>query len=77
MPGESKRTTDTGYENPNGQVVVRNTGLPGTDFGQRIYELRCKHCGHVYGANGSDIHERKCPECQGGRPGFPLAASAT
>jgi hypothetical protein len=77
MPGESKRTTDPGYENPNGQVVVRNTGLPGTDFGQHIYELRCKHCGLSYGANGSDIHERKCPKCQGGRPGFPLAAWAT
>jgi hypothetical protein len=68
----SKGTTEPGYENPNGQTVVRNTGQPGTDFGQHVYELRCKPCGHIYGANGSDIHERKCPMCQGGRPGIPL-----
>ena len=72
MSRESKRTTDPGYENSNGQTVVRHTGQPGTDFGQSVYELRCKDCGHVYGANGSDIHERKCPACQAGRPGLPL-----
>ena len=46
-------------------------GLPGTDHLQRIYVLRCDHCGYEYGANGSDAHERKCPRCQGGRPGLP------
>ena len=70
MSREGKGTTDSGYENPNGQVVVRNTGERGMDFGQYVYELRCKHCGDAYGANGSDIHERKCPKCQGGRPGI-------
>jgi hypothetical protein len=70
MSRKAKGTTDPDYENPNGQVVVRNTGLPGTDFGQYVYELRCNHCGHHYGANGSDIHERKCPQCQCGRPGL-------
>jgi Zn finger protein HypA/HybF involved in hydrogenase expression len=72
MSGQGKGTTDPGFENPNGQVVVRHTGQPGTDFAQYVYELRCKHCGHVYGANESDIHERKCPACQGGRPGIPF-----
>jgi hypothetical protein len=24
----------------------------------------------VYGTNGSDMHGRRCPECQGGAPGI-------
>jgi hypothetical protein len=72
MSRKAKNTTDPGYGNPNGQIVVRDTGKPGTDHYQRVYELRCKHCGHVYGANGADIHERKCPKHQGGMPGLPL-----
>ena len=59
-----------GYVNPNGQTVIRDTGLLGTDHGQRVYELKCSTCGHVYGANGSDNHLRKCPNCQGGRSGL-------
>ena len=65
------KTTQPGYLNRTGQVVVRNTGLPGTDKNQSIYQLGCSRCGHVYGANGSDIHERKCPNCQGGAKGLP------
>lgn len=30
--------------------------------------LACTHCGANYAANGSDIHLRKCPACQGGNP---------
>ena len=65
-------TTVPGYENRNGQVVIRNTGKTGTDHNQVVYEMECKHCGHHYGANGTDIHERKCPKCQGGKPGLAL-----
>ncbi len=64
------KTTQPGYVNRNGQVVICNTGLPGTDKNQSVYELGCSHCGHVYGANGSDIHEPKCPKCQGGVEGL-------
>lgn len=63
------KTTQPDYVNCNSQVVIRNTNLPGTDHGQTIYQLACV-CGHVYGANGSDIFERKCPKCQGGAPGL-------
>lgn len=66
------RSTQAGYENKNGQVVVRATGLPGSDHGQSIYVLRCRPCGEEYGANGSDIWLRRCPACQGGRPGLAL-----
>lgn len=65
-------TTRPGYVNRNSQVVIRNTGMPGTDHGQSIYQLHCSHCRREYGANGSDIFQRKCPKCQGGQPGLAM-----
>jgi hypothetical protein len=50
-------TTAPGYRNRNGQVVVRDTGSPGTDHMQRIYVLSCENCKAEYGANGSDIFQ--------------------
>jgi Zn finger protein HypA/HybF involved in hydrogenase expression len=49
---------------------MRATGLSGNDHLQFIYVLRCEACGHEYGANGSDIFQRRCPNCQGGKPGL-------
>jgi hypothetical protein len=72
MPGNT-RTTTPGYINRNGQTVIRATGLPGTDHLQYIYVLRCGSCGNEYGANGSDVHIRKCPRCQGGMPGLAFS----
>jgi len=70
------KTTHPGYVNePHGQEVIRNTGLHGTDKNQYVYQLGCSHCGHIYGANGSDIFERKCPKCQGGQPGLDYEKS--
>ena len=70
-PGKvASRTTQPGYENRNRQVVVRSTGSAGTDHGQYVYVLRCGECGHEYGANASDIFQRRCPLCQRGRPGL-------
>ena len=66
-------STRPGYVNPRGQVVIRNTGLPGTDRGQSVYQLGCSLCGHVYGANGSDIHLRRCPMHDRGAPGLGYA----
>jgi hypothetical protein len=63
-------STAPGYVNRGGQVVIRNTGLAGTDHGQSVYQLGCSFCGEVYGANGSDIFQRKCPKCQGGASGL-------
>jgi hypothetical protein len=65
-------STQPGFTNSNGQTVLRATGLPGTDYGQSIYALKCGRCAAEYGANGSDIWLRKCPQCQGGRPGLSL-----
>lgn len=69
---KSGATTRPGYRNRNGQIVIRATGQAGTDHNQQVYQLACEHCGLNYGANGSDIHQRKCPSCGGGRPGLVL-----
>ena len=61
-------TTQVGYVNRNGQTVVRATGLPGNDHMQYTYVLKCGSCDTEYGANGSDIFQRRCPPCQGGQP---------
>jgi len=67
-----KGTTRIGYVNRNEQEVVCRTNLPGNDHLQKTYVLRCKRCGAEYGANGTDIWQRRCPWHQGGRPGLPF-----
>lgn len=62
------KTTEKGYLNKNNQKNNGRTNKPGTDFGQWFYEMECMNCGHKYNANGTDIWQRKCPKCQGGRP---------
>jgi hypothetical protein len=59
-----------GYVNRNGQICTGHRDTPGNDHLQRAYRVECGLCGHVYGANGSDMHERCCPECQSGAPGI-------
>jgi len=66
----SERPTDVGYENLNEQTVLRQTDLDGNLPGQRVYVLKCGRCGAEYGANGCDIHLRRCPTCMGGQPGL-------
>lgn len=62
------KTTEKGYVNRNNQVNHGKTEEPGTDNAQWFYKMQCMNCGHIYKANGSDIFQRKCPKCQGGRP---------
>jgi predicted RNase H-like nuclease len=71
-----KGTTRAGYINRNGQINIGRTEplRAGTDHGQYIYIIKCTKCGERYGANGSDIFERKCPFCQRGRPALALLA---
>jgi hypothetical protein len=66
---DTSHTTVPGYINRNGQRVVQATESPGTDHNQRVYLLHCGHCGTEYGANGTDIFQHLCPNCQGGAPG--------
>lgn len=67
--GEGK-TTAIGFVNDNHQRCHGTLGVKGTDHMQLAYRLECLLCGFVYGANGSDIHERKCPSCQAGAKGI-------
>jgi len=67
-------TTQPGYVNRNGQEVVVRTDEPGNDHNQVIYVLKCHRCGERYGANGSDIFQRRCPHCDSGRPGLTVAS---
>lgn len=64
------QTTKPGYINKNKQKVVRKTNIRGNDHNQYVYVLRCRACHHEYGANGSDIWQRRCPACNGGAPGL-------
>lgn len=66
------KTTYPGFVNRHGQVVIYNTRKDGTDHLEKIYKLGCSNCGHVYGANGADIFERRCPNCGGGEAGLPF-----
>ena len=74
MTRKSKGTTEPGYENPNRQRNLGKTDppLPGNDHNQVTYIVECLHCGHRYGANGSELHIRKCPKCQDGAPGLAI-----
>ena len=63
-------TTLIGYVNKNKQKCCGQRGVAGTDHGQFAYRMECLECGHVYGANGSDVHLRKCPNCQAGATGI-------
>jgi hypothetical protein len=65
-----RKTTQLGYKNANNQTVLRATNELGNDHNQRVYVLHCGVCGHEYGANGSDIWQRRCPSCQGGIRGL-------
>jgi Zn finger protein HypA/HybF involved in hydrogenase expression len=67
-----KGSSGTSYRNRNRQIVVRPTPLASTDHNQYVYVLRCGDCGHEYGANGSDIFQRKCPNCQSSASGLPV-----
>ena len=67
-----------GDMNVNGQKLCARTSRPGNDHNQYVWALECTRprngspCGHRYGANGSDFHDRKCPQCQDGLPGLPV-----
>lgn len=70
------KTTDVGYVNKNEQenlgVIPDRSG----DSNQKLYHVKCRKCGHEYGVNGCDLHERKCPKHGGGRSGAVLTLIA-
>lgn len=68
----STETTQIGYVNRNNQRCCGHAGKRGTDHLQLAYKMEClnRDCGHIYWANGSDVFQRRCPECQGGTIGL-------
>jgi len=63
------------FINRNAQRVIRAIQLSETDHRDRVYVLRCSHCGNEYAANGTEVWERLCPFCQGGAAGLPANGS--
>lgn len=59
-------TTRPGCNNQNRQEVVSERGLQGKDHNQVVYLLKCHTCRARYGANGANILQQRCPECNGG-----------
>ena len=66
----SGKTAQIGHVNDNNQKVLGTRGVEGNDYNQYSYKMECLDCGHIYGANGSDIHLRKCPRHQDGALGI-------
>ena len=64
-----------GKINKKNQKVVRETDSLGNDHCARIWVLQCQYCGFCYGANGTDVHGRKCPnpECSAMQKGNPCS----
>ena len=69
-----KGWTVPGRENRNGQINLGPTNpcRRGSDHRQYVYVMHCRTCKRNYGANGSDIWQRKCPFHQEGKSGEPL-----
>lgn len=72
-------TRQLGDINVNDQILIVRTDRPGTDHLQYVWVLVCARrlesgnlCGYRYGANGSDFHHRKCPQCQSGAAGLNI-----
>lgn len=68
----STDTTRIGFVNRNNQRCGGHCGVTGTDHDQFAYRMECLEpsCGYIYGANGTDVFQRKCPRCQAGKDGI-------
>ena len=51
------------------QECLGTRGVYGNRNDQISYKMRCLKCHNEYGANGCDVWERRCPECQNGSRG--------
>jgi hypothetical protein len=65
------QTTQIGFINARSQKYLGHRDVPGNDHLQRAYGMQCLNCGWKYGANGTDIFQRRCPNCQQGSAGIP------
>lgn len=56
--------------NRNGQRLVMKTTEKGTSGRAYLWLMHCNACSHEYYANSTEAFQRKCPNCQKGRPGI-------
>ena len=58
--------------NHNGQQILRLTQVRGNGNNARVWVLKCRRCLNIYGSNGHDAFERKCPKCDKVEDGLPI-----
>ena len=68
------KSTKIGYINNNNQICHGHrgnciAGPSGHGSGSYIYKMECFNCKNIYGSLGIHVENRKCPACQGGKPG--------
>ncbi|MCK5284388.1 MAG: hypothetical protein KAJ86_02235 [Alphaproteobacteria bacterium] len=74
MAKYKNKCAKSGFITLNNQSVINeDSSYSSNHESAKPWRLRCLTCGHEYGANGCDIHIRKCPECQGGAKGLDKA----
>ena len=56
----------------NDQKLLEKTDKPGNLKNAHLWILQCMRYDHIYGANGEDFWQRKCPRCGGGAKGLPI-----
>jgi len=65
---------NVGDSNTKGQRLVAKSDNRSTSHRwAKIWTMQCDACGFTYGSNSCDAHIRKCPGCQEGATGEPLA----
>jgi hypothetical protein len=69
---------EVGEINKKEQKLLDKTNKPGNLKNAHLWIVRCmkikngERCDHIYGANGEDFWERRCPRCDNGAKGIPL-----
>ena len=55
-----------GSVNKNKQEVLGGCGESDNHPFAWLYDMLCRKCKFMYKANGCDVWQKKCPNCQGG-----------
>ena len=78
-PTPDRSWSATGGVNRSGQINLGCTEPPrhGSNRFQYLFVMHCPVCDRNYGADGSELFERRCPYHQGGTPASRFAAMST
>ena len=64
--------SEVGEINKRGQKLLAKTDKPGNLKNAHLWIVQCVRCSHIYGVNGEDFWQRRCPLCDSGADGLPL-----